>query len=404
MFEFSKKRIYLDYASATPVLSQAMKAVAEAAKVFGNPGAIHAEGVAAAASLKQSRGIIALELAVKSREVIFTSGGTESNNLAILGFARALSRQGLALAATHWVVSAIEHPSVLECFAEVERLGGEVTFVDPDKRGIIMPETVERALRLNTVFVSIQRANHEIGTMQPIRVISRKIRDYEKEHFTQILFHCDLGQAPLFLSPQVHTLGVDIAALDSGKLYGPRGIGAVYLHNRVQLSPVIVGGGQERGLRAGTENVALAAGFAVALKEIGAEREKEVGRIAKLREKLAREFLARIPNTVINGDLTHSLPHILNISIPDISSEYITLALDRRGIAISTKSACREGEESRSHVVEALGGESWRASNTLRFSLGRDTTGRDIEKTAQALTEVLARTPMVSLRSVDKRK
>ena len=219
MFGFGKsKRMYLDYASATPVCEAALRAVHSASGTYANPGAIHAEGVAAKRLLEHSRELIAHELAVKARQLISTSGGTEGNNLAILGFARAISsrRPGMNLSGTHWVVSAIEHPSVLECFGEVERLGGEVTFVDPDARGIISARAVEGALRPETVLVSVQWANHEIGTIQPLRDIARIISQYEKSHRTTILLHSDLGQAPLYLAPHLHTLGVDMATLDSG--------------------------------------------------------------------------------------------------------------------------------------------------------------------------------------------
>ena len=392
----------MDYASATPVCDAAQRAVESASHVFGNPGALHADGVEAKKLLQKSRDQIAHELAVKSRQLIFTSGGTEGNNLAILGLARHfLTRSDLvgkggsvgaqnqgSLLGTHWVVGAIEHPSVLECFGEIERLGGEVTFVDPDSRGIISAEKVAHALRRETVLVSIQWANHEIGTVQPLREIARSIREFECSQTAlmggksgrSILLHSDVGQAPLYLAPHLHTLGLDMATLDSGKLYGPRGIGALYLSNRVELAGLLLGGKQERGLRAGTENVALAAGFATALAHVGTIREVETRRIRALRDMLARDILATIPTAHINGDTGRALAHILNVSVPDISSEYVTLALDRMGIAISTKSACREGEESQSHVVAALGGAPWIAQNTLRFSLGEGTSSREVSR------------------------
>src|SRR3989344_2409690 len=384
-----KKRIYLDYASATPVLAEARKAVEEAWDTFGNPGAIHEGGVEAQKSLNGSREKIALQLGCKSREVIFTSGGTEGNNIAILGIARKISlQQGETLLKnTHWVVSSIEHPSVLECFGEIERLGGKVSHVDPNEKGIIVPEAVIQKMKPHTILVSVGWANHEIGVVQPVRDISRAIREKDEN----ILLHVDAGQAPLYIAPQVHTLGVDSMTLDSGKLYGPRGIGALYISNRMELAPILLGGGQERGLRAGTENVALAAGFAEAFTVIAGERDVEVRRLQKLRDDLAHGFLKDIPSVVINGDLKRALPHMFNISIPDIQSEYVTLMLDKEGISISTKSACREGENRRSHVVEALGGDEWRAQNTLRFSLGRETRTHDIMKTAEVLAEIIAK-------------
>lgn len=388
---FRQKRVYLDHASATPVLPEAARATARAAALIGNPGAIHTEGVEAKNILEDARAKIALELACKARELVFVSGGTEANNLSILGFARKLEMKGTELARTHWITSAIEHPSVLECFADIERRGGIVTHLDPDSRGVIRPEEMHRALRTETVFVSIQAANHEIGTIQPIRDLKAILAEHEKKNRSVVIFHSDMGQFPLYRSPQVHGLGVDIVSFDSGKLYGPRGIGCVYLHNRVELAQTIVGGGQERGLRAGTENVALAVGFAEGFAHIDRERDMETKRIRELRDSLWGSIEKDIDGVVLNGDLKHSLPHILNISVPNISSEYITLSLDRAGIAISTKSACKEGEERRSHVVNALKGDQWRAANTLRFSLGRDTRKNDIVRAAHTLKKAIAK-------------
>src|SRR3989344_5042224 len=380
-----QKRIYLDYASATPVFPAARKVVEKLWDTFGNPGAIHADGVAAAKVLETARDRVALELACKAREVIFTSGGTEGNNIAILGVARKMLKRQADFSNTHWVVSSIEHPSVLECFGEIERLGGKVTHVDPDERGTIAADAVVAAVKKNTVLVSIGWANHEIGTVQPIREIARTLL----EKYPETLLHTDAGQAPLYIAPHVHTLGVDLMTLDSGKLYGPRGVGALYISNRVEASSVLLGGGQERGLRPGTENVSLAAGFAESFAVISKERGDESRRLQVLRDTFLKKLVARIPSITVNGDVKRALPHILNISVPDIQSEYVTLQLDAKGISISTKSACREGENRRSHIVEALGGPDWRAENTLRVSLGRDTCESDLRKVLDVLKEVL---------------
>ena len=382
------KRVYLDYASATPPLSAALAAMNKAESYVGNPGAIHSEGVVAKKALEKAREQVARELACRARELIFTSGLTESNNLAVLGLARKLEVAG-RMQGSHWIVSAIEHDAVLQSFAEVERLGGKVTHVDPDERGIIMPETVAHAVRPETVLVSVGWANNEIGVVQPLRDISRAVR--EKNEST--LMHSDAGQAPLYLPPHVHTLGLDMCSLGSNKLYGPHGIGALYLSNRVDLTSLVVGGKQERRLRAGTENVALAVGFAEAVACVGKERGREAERLRALRNTLARGIATAIPESVVNGDLKQTLPHMLNISIPNVSSEYLVLALDHAGVAISTKSACREGEESRSHVVQALAPKTrddWRAQNTFRFSLGRETGVFDIGRAVRTLVKVLA--------------
>lgn len=393
------KRIYLDHASATPVDPQAARACKEAFGAYANPGGIHGEALGARRLLTESRESIARHLGCKAREIIFTSGLTEANNIALVGLARAIELRDRSLKNTHWIVSSIEHSSVLECAAEIERMGGEVSHVEPDPKGIISPERVAALLRPNTVLVSIGWGNNEIGTVQPLSRIARVLRTHEKMHHTNILLHSDAGQAPLYRSPQVHSLGVDLLSLGSGKLYGPRGIGCLYLGNRATLAPIIFGGGQERGLRSGTEDVALAAGFATALDMIALERESETRRLKQMRDDFARKIIALTRGAIVNGDLRHALPHMLNVSIPgERTGEYLTLALDAAGLLLSTKSACREGEAA-SHVVAALAaaseasakeaGESWRARNTLRFSLGRATSMRDLARALAILEKVL---------------
>jgi len=403
---YKKRRIYLDYASATPVRKEARLAYEAASSLVGNPGSIHKEGVEAKRVLEESRAAIAKELGCKAREIIFTSGLTEANNLAILGTAQKIEREKGSLAGTHWIVSSIEHQSVLECFVEVERRGGKVTNIDPEANGVVSVQKVENALRKETVLVSIGWANSEIGTVQPIREISFAIRAHpvretsssngagEKKTRENIIFHSDAGQGPLYLSPEVHTLGVDLFSLGSGKLYGTRGIGALYVGKRCEVAPITIGGGQERGWRAGTEAPALAAGFSTALQAAGGERHIEAVRLTRLRDQLAEDLLARIPKSIVNGDMKRMLPHMLNISIPGINSEYVVLALDRVGIAVSTKSACSEGRLNESHVVAALPGGSERARSTIRCSLGRDTTERDTFYFLDQLTEILKKMPV----------
>lgn len=386
---FRKRRIYADYASAPPVLPEALAAMREAERFLGNPGALHKEGVAAKQALEEARARVANILGIKSRELIFTSGLTEANNLAILGFARCIERIKRGLEKTHWIVSAIEHDSVLECFDEIERLGGSISYVQPNENGLIQPQEIERLLKPETVFVSVGWANNEIGIVQPIGKIAQAIQAYEEEHKTVIAFHADAGQAPLYLSTAIKSLDVDLLSLGANKLYGPHGVGALYISNRITIASVLVGGAQERGLRAGTESVALASGFAAAFEVVAKERERESRRLRGLRDVLAKELTSRIEGLVINGDLKHMLPHMLNISIPKISSEYIVLALDKEGIAFSTKSACRESEEA-SHVVATLGGDTWRAKNTLRISLGKGTSESDISRIAEALSTAVA--------------
>lgn len=382
---FSKRRIYLDYASATPLLPKAAAAMRAAEKFAGNPGAIHKEAVEAKAALNDARERIARILGVKARELIFTSGLTEANNLAIVGFARKFEQTKRTLHGTHWIVSAIEHASALECFSEVERLGGEISHVMPNEKGIVTADAVANVLRPETVFVSVGWANNEIGTIQPLSKIAEILRAHEKKHSSTIVFHSDAGQAPLYQPTVAHSLGVDLLSLSASKLYGPHGIGCLYVSNRTALAPTIFGGDQERGLRAGTENVALACSFAAAFEIVSEERHEESKRLQKIRDELARELVAKIPGLIVNGDLKYALPHMLNISISKVDSEYLCLSLDHEGIAVSTKSACNEGEKA-SHVVEAISDEKWRAENTLRISLGRGTKRSDLARFSETLS------------------
>lgn len=309
MWPFRPTRIYLDNASATLPCKEAIQALKAGWQVAGNPGAIHREGVEAKALLERSRADIAAVLQVKPRELLFTSGSTEANNLCIVGYARRLLRERGTLDGTHWIVSAIEHPSVLESFGEVERLGGAVTFVDPDTSGFVRAEALERVLRPETVLVSIGWANSEIGAIQPLRALSQLLAARAKSGLDVPLLHSDLGQAPLFRVPHVHTLGLDMAVLGSGKLYGPRGIAAVFLSDRAQVVAGSWGGDQERGLRAGTENPALAAGFAAALSALAVRRESDAIGQATLRDKL-RERLSRELELVENTPRKDALPNI----------------------------------------------------------------------------------------------
>lgn len=386
---FAAKRIYMDYASAPLVSRAALDAMRRAERLGGNPGGIHTEAVHAMHSLDESRTSIASQLGVKAREIILTSGLTESNNLAILGVARSLERTRRTLKGTHWIVSAIEHTCVLDSFGEIERLGGVVSHVQPDEKGRITPSSVASCLRPETVMVSVGWANNEIGTVQQLSKIQSVIEKHEKMHGTRVLLHSDAGQAPLYISSTAHSLGVDLLSLGGNKLYGPHGIGALYVGSRADIVRITQGGPQERKLRPGTESVALAAGFAAAYAWVTNVREREARRIGNIRNSMAVSLQGCIPGLVINGDTEYALPHMLNVSIPNIQSEYVTLALDRAGVAVSTKSACREGEESESHVVAALGQDAWRARNTLRFSLGYEITEKDARKAVQALKGIV---------------
>lgn len=409
MFGRSAKRVYLDFAATTPLVSEARKAWEDASAALGNPSSIHSSGIEAHERLERARAELARELSCKSGEVYFTSGATESNNLAILGAARAKEMKGAGLSATHWVTSSIEHASVLNCFHELARRGARVSFVPPEPSGRVSATAVAAALLPETVLVSVGWANNEIGVVQPLSQIARAIRAYEKERGARITFHTDAGQAPLYKTPSVHTLGVDALSLGAHKLYGPHGVGALYLSAKMtadkRILPLFLGGGQEEGLRPGTEDVPGVAGFAASFALIARERDTEAVRVKALRDELAKRIRASIPDSVINGDLSSALPHMVNLSLPEMSGEYAALALDAAGIEVSTKSACHEGEEKGSHVISALEAAEkkaavpWRrAASALRFSLGRTTTMRDIERAAEALAAVAAQMARMDVR------
>lgn len=385
---FGTRHIYMDYAGSMPVLRAALRGFLRSSRLKGNPGALHTDGEAAANEILKARTEIAEQLGCKAHELIFTSGGTEGNNIAILGLFEQQILSGKDPKDTHWVVSSIEHPSVLECFNYIEKRGGVVSRIIPDSNGQINTDSVSKLLSPQTVCVSVGLANGEIGTVQPLSRISGIIREYEKEHKTRIIFHSDAGQSPLYYSPQVHTYGVDLFTLDGGKLGSVRGVGVLYVGHGVNLIGIMHGGSQEQGLRPGTENVASAASFAEAFKQVCKSRTREAPRLLKLKEKCI-ELMQKdsaLENIIINGTGKRQLPHIINFSIPEIDNEYITLALDKDGISIATKSACKEGEQE-SHVVQALisDADKWRSRTALRVSFGKDTNKWEVERFVKLL-------------------
>lgn len=404
------KRCYLDYASTTPLDPRVLKAMQPFfGKTFGNPGSIHTEGVEAKKALDAARTSVARALEARAEEIIFTSGGTEANNLAIFGILSSVAenrydRTYFLKGKVHVVTTNIEHASVLEPLRALERKGSvEVTYVPVSRSGIVEPEKIVAAIRPNTVLVSVMYANNEIGTIQPIRKIAQALRNLagnsrfeirnSKLKLAKPIFHVDACQAPLYLNCLVNALGVDLLTLDAHKLYGPKGVGALYVRRGIPLAPVLLGGGQERGLRSTTPNIPAIVGFAEALRIATAEREKESIRIAKLRDHLY--FLIRANKqiyemSVVNGSMEKGerLPNNLNISFPGVDTEFLTLKLDAEGIAVSTKSSCLKDEKS-SYVVAALGGGAARASSTLRFTLGRNTTKKNVEVASDILLWLL---------------
>ncbi len=395
----AKKRIYLDYAAITPVAPEVQKVMsAYLSPDFANPSSIHTEGVAAKKAVDGAKKQIADILHGHADELIFTASGTEANNLAIIGAYQAVLKSGKKTKKPqdlHFITSAIEHPSVLEVAHWLEAQGVAVDYISVNEEGIINTKELKEKIRPNTFLVSLMFVNNEIGTIQPIIDIAKIVRAAKKnfpivQDSTAVplpYLHVDASQAPLYLPIDVRGFGADMITLDGQKMYGPRGIGLLWKKRGVILSPIIHGGGQENGLRAGTENVPAICGFAKALELAFKNREKETKRITLLRDFFI-ENLKAIPQVTVNGSLTQRIANNINISASPVDTEFLLLQLDAEGISCSTKSSCLRDEDE-SYVISALGKSTDAAVHSLRFSLGNKTTRKDIEKTLSLLKKFI---------------
>jgi len=375
-------KIYLDHASATPVDETVLKTMQKIAKEnFANAGAIHDMGVSSQKLLSQNREEVARILGAHADEIVFTSGATESNNLAILGL---VEKSNINIITTN-----IEHASVLETCKYLENKNIEVTYVPVEENGIVNPEKIRKALKKNTVLVSVMYANNEIGTIQPIREIAKVIRNFNKVNSTKVLFHTDATQAMNYLPINIEKLGVDLLSLNSGKIYGPKGVGLLYVKRKTVIQKIMHGGEQEFNLRPGTENIPLIAGFALALKITEKMKEKESKRLTTLRDYFFAKLLKLLYGIKVNGDSVERLPNNVNITIPKIPSDLLVIELSAKGIYASEKSACKSGDKKASHVIQAL--REGVDEGSLRFSLGRSTTKKDIDYTVKSLESILTK-------------
>ena len=357
---------------------------------FGNPNALYKEGLIARNAVETAREDIAKILGARVKEIIFTNGGTESDNLAIFGIAKNFK-------SGHIITTKFEHHAVLNSCKRLEKEGFEVTYLDVGKEGVVSPEDVKRELKPETVLVSIMYANNEIGTVQPIREIAKAIRDFKKKNDAVFpYFHTDACQAPGYLDINVERLGVDLMTINGSKIYGPKGIGLLYAKNGIKLEPLLYGGEQERKLRPGTENVPAIVGLAEALKIAGQDGEKESTRLVKLRDYFINRLLGEIPKTVLNGHPAQRLPNNINVSILDAEGESIVLYLDEAGVACSTGSACTSESLEPSHVILAIGKPHAYAHGAMRFSLGRSTTKKDIDYVMKVLPDIIKKLRMFS--------
>jgi cysteine desulfurase len=374
------KKIYLDYASVTPMDPKVRKIMDKWSREPLNPSSIHSLGVKAKKALGDSRATAAKFLSAHADEIIFTSGGTESNGLVLEGAGRTAYRNGNMK--PHVIISAVEHSSIIETANMLESHGTSVTRLPVDKNGRISLDQLKRSIKPETFLVSVMTANNEIGTVQSIRDIAKIVRDARKASGSKYpLLHSDACQSVLYEDLNVEKLGVDFLTLDASKAYGPRGVGLLYVRRGAPIEQIIYGGGQEKNLRSGTENIPGIVGFAEALQLAEKNRINENARITVLRKFFEKEVKTMWPNAVINADEVERIAHISNITFPGIDAEMLLLRLDAQGIAVSTKSACLVDEDE-SYVLRAIGADS---KSSLRFSFGKWTKKGELKKTLRAL-------------------
>jgi cysteine desulfurase len=382
----SVQHFYFDHNATTPLAPESLEAMTAClGQVYGNASSIHYFGQLAKQQLEGARRKVAALMGCDAKELVFTSGGTEADNLAILGTVR--GRAG----ARHVITTAIEHPAVLGPCAQLEREGVEVTRVAPGTDGVVDPEDVRRALRPNTALISVMHANNELGTVQPIEEIADIARQ------TGVVMHADGVQALGKISVDVHTLGVDLYSVSAHKLYAPKGVGALYVRKGVKLSGVTFGGQHERGRRPGTENVPAIAAFGAAAELARISLESGGRRVGEMRDRLETEVLARIPDTGVNGSRAHRTPNTTNIQFNGVDGEAMVIALDLRGFAVSTGSACSSGAITPSHVLTAIGLSADAARSSIRFSLGASNTMDQVTELVAAIEASVAHLRRISV-------
>ncbi len=375
------RAIYLDHAATTPPHPAVIGAVAWAMEhCWGNPSSLHLLGRRARDLLDEARVTVADALGCLDAEVFFTASGTESDNIAILGAARTAPPQR-----RHLVTTPVEHHAVLHACERLRAEGWEVTFVPVDAYGVVDPDDLRRALRDDTYLVSVMHANNETGTIQPVREIAQICRE------RGVWVHCDAVQTFGLLDVQVDSLGVDMLSVSGHKVYGPQGVGALYVRGGLKIAPLLVGGAQERELRAGTENVAGIWGFAKAVHLCRTEYAHAAQYISHLRHSLQQRLQELIPDVRMNGHPEAAHPGIISVTFPGVSAESLLIALDRRGVAASAGAACSAGSLEPSHVLLALGMSEDEAMSTIRLSVGRSNTPEELHDAAEVIAGEVAR-------------
>ncbi len=373
----SNKRVYLDYAATTPVAPEVVEAMLPYFhETFGNPSSIHRFGLEAKAALDQARSTLARALNATPHEIYFTSGGTESNNLAILGRAMQFKQPG------HIITSAIEHPSVLQPCKHLQQHGWRVTFLPVDRWGRVDPADLEKAITEDTALISIMYVNNEIGTINPIAELA------EIAAARRIPFHTDAAQAFGKVKIDVRATPISLLSIAGHKIYAPKGVGVLYIKRGVTLSRLLFGGGQENELRPGTENLPGIVGLAKAVELMERQFEAEVQRLEHLAQRFMQRISREIPAAILNGHPQHRLPWVLNYSFPGMDNTSLVMALDLEGVAISNGSACSSGKIEISHVLRAMQLPKEIQRSAVRISLGRFTTEEDIDRAIAALKKV----------------
>lgn len=371
--------IYLDHAATTPVRPEVLAAIRPYFDLaYGNPSSVHEAGQTARRAVEAARKSVAAVLGCRPAEIVFTSGGTESDNLAIRGVAYASRDRG-----RHIVTTTVEHHAVLHTCQDLERhFGFEVTYVDVDSEGLVDPDAIGRALRDDTILVSVMLGNNEVGTIEPVAEIAGLVKP------RRIPFHTDAVQGAGMLDLSVDRLGVDLLTLAGHKFYAPKGIGILYARRGTPLHAVITGGEQERNRRSGTENVPGIVGFARALELVEAERTAEAARLSDLRDRLIQGLL-KVPGARLTGPRARRLPGHASFCFEGVNGETVLVDLEQHGIQASSGSACAAGSTEPSHVLQAMGIPSSLATTAVRLTLGRSTTQADVDRTIAAATQVI---------------
>lgn len=374
-------KVYLDHNATAPLDPQVLEAMMPYLREeFGNASSIHQWGRRARAALEDSRAKIATLLGAEKDCVVFTGGGTEADNLAIKGVAWANQEKG-----KHIVTSTVEHHAVLHTCEFLAKQGFEITFLPVDGKGRLDPEDLRKAIRPDTILITLMHANNETGILSPLREFGQIARE------KKVFFHTDAIQTFCKVPLNVEEDHVDLLSLSAHKIYGPKGVGALYIRKGTKMVAILHGGSQQRKRRPGTENVAGAVGFARAAELLFADQEKEGDRLAALRDQLQRNLAEKIPQVLLNGDPDHRLPGTLNMSFKFVEGESLILSLDMEGIAVSSGSACTSGSLEPSHVLLAMGIPHEVCHGSLRFSLGRGTTKEQIDYVLEVLPRIVAR-------------